>query len=298
MKKINYLAKKLLDLFLRHPELHSYGLQIVAFLTPKRRKYAGIKRFTATMNGISVQFGTEDKYSHSWFFPRYAGVRIHERPVTEMFIEALRGAKCVVDIGAHLGWYTFLAAKHMPLGTVYGFEMDDLNFALLQKNMAMNHCDNVHIYNAAISDLAGIVSYQRKNNRPSPGFRLRPDMSSEISSGFMTVHSIKLDDFFDDRGIAPDIIKIDVEGAEMNVLQGIRRTLIESRPILFLEIHPYALPEFKTSAFEILSSLLENRYKVFEIKAMRSHESSKHLMSLRLGSVLHKNTMLYAEAIR
>jgi len=99
------------------------------------------------LNDVTVQFSTKDQYSNCWFFPRYAGGRIHEKRVTELLVEVLQGAKCFVDVGAHLGWYTCVAAKHMPYGTVYGFELDDLNFALLKQNLAINNCSNVEVHN-------------------------------------------------------------------------------------------------------------------------------------------------------
>jgi FkbM family methyltransferase len=254
--------------------------------------------FAVTINGVKVQFSTENEYSNSWFFPRYAGGKIHEKIVTEMLIKVLDGAKCFVDIGANLGWYTCLACKHMPQGIVYGFEMDDLNFAFLQKNIAINSCTNVEVHNLAISDSSGVLSYKRESNRPSPLFRLTSGDTDKNSAGLVSVSSITLDDFFKSKELMPDVIKIDVEGAEMNVLRGMRRITREFKPTLFLEVHPDNLPSFNTSSSAILSLLIDNGYKVFEIEEMRGHKSSEQLKALSQGSVLERNTMLYAVAAK
>ena len=215
--------------------LHLLGLYKYSerILLLRKTRYRSISRFTTNINGVSVQFSTEDEYSNSWFFPRYAGNRIHERAVTEMLIETLKGAKCFVDVGTNLGWYTCLASKHMSSGVVYGFEMDDLNFTVLKKNLALNGCGNALVQNVAVSDSPGTVSYRRQNNRPRANFHLEATTSDEDSFGIISVKSISLDNFFDSQENLPDVIKIDVEGAEMNVLKGMSQLLRDCRLILF-----------------------------------------------------------------
>ena len=280
---------------LQHLGLYEYALQIS--MLNKTRRYRNVQRFTATLNGITVQFNTEDTYSKLWFFPRYAEGRIHEKVVTEMLIEALRSAKCFVDVGAHLGWYTCIAAKHMPCGSVYGFEMDDLSFALLEQNISINNFTNVEVYNVAVSDFPGVVSYKRDTKRPSPTFRIQANEKKSEAAGSVSVNSVKLEEFFKNKGIVPDVIKVDVEGAEMNVLIGMRQTLRNYKPILFLEIHPSNLCYFNTSTSAILSLLTENGYRIFEIENMRTQESKKRLKPLLKNSMLEGNTMLYATAV-
>jgi FkbM family methyltransferase len=294
MKSIAQSLKGSLKSTLQHLGLYKYALQIRWFLNPKRRRYRKIKRFTASLNGVIAQFSTEDEYSNSWFFPRYAGGRIHEKKVTEMLMEALHRAKCFVDVGTNLGWYTCLAAKHMPYGSVYGFEMDDLNFALLKKNIAINKCSNVEVHHLAVSDSTSVVSYKREANRPSPMFHLQTRAKDENSIGFVSVNSIALDDFFKSKRVMPDVIKIDVEGAEVSVLMGMKRILRDCKPILFLEIHPSKLRYFNTSTSAIISLFIENNYGVFEIQSMRNPGSKKQLKPLLRDSLIEDNTMLYA----
>ena len=291
MKNFVPMVKTLIKLACKHLGLNEYILQI------RMLPYRNVKRFTATLNDVTVQFSTEDEYSKCWFFPRYARGRIHEKVVTEILVEALQSAKCFVDVGAHIGWYTCIASKHMPYGSVYGFEMDDLSFALLKKNIAINNCTNVEVYNVAVSESPGMVSYKRDTKRPNPGFYLQANTKDENSAGFVSVNSMILDEFLKSKGIVPDVIKVDVEGAEMNVLMGMRQTLRSYKPILFLEIHPSNLHYFSTSTSAILSLLIENDYKVFEIESMRSQESHGRLKSLLQDSMIKGNTMLYANAV-
>jgi len=278
--------------------LYKQALTIRRLLEPKRLPYRFIRKYATTIKGVTVEFSTDNEYSNSWFFPRYKGGRIHEKIVTEMIVEALHTAKCFVDVGTHLGWYTCLASKHMPHGVVYGFEMDDLFFGLLKKNLAINNCSNVEAYNLAVFDSTGVVNYKRDSNRYSSGFRLQTNTTDEEAIGIESVESVALDDFLQTKGVVPDVIKVDVEGAEMNVLMGMKQILRNHKPILFLEVHPSILRDFNTSISEILSLLMELNYNVFEIENMRNQESEGQLTPLLQEAVIEDNTMLYATAVR
>ena len=262
-----------------------------------RRAQGQSQTFEYTLNDVTVRFCTEDQDSYSWFFPRYAEGRIHERKVTEMLLQTIDGAKCFVDIGAYLGWYTCLASQHMPQGKVYGFEMDALNYALLQKNLMINDSKNVEAHNLAVSDSLGILRYEREDSHPSPILRLSTEEMIDNSSNLIPVAAITLDVFFQNKYIKPDVVKIDVEGAETKVLRGMTRLLRNYNPTLFLEIHPANLPLYKSSVSAILMLLMENEYKVFEIDDMRGQNSWLKLNELSPESVIENNSMIYATSL-
>lgn len=256
-----------------------------------RARAGGPPVFEVKHKGVTTRFSAEDGYSQTWFYPRYAGGKLHEKRVTELLVDALQNATCFVDVGTNLGWYTCMAATHMPQGRVYGFELDDLNFSLLKRNLQMNSCTNVEVYNVAVSDGPGEVRYARPQNNPSPIFKLAVDGTG---SDLITVKSISLDDFCGTAGARPQVMKIDVEGAEMQVLKGMSRILKDVRPILFLEVHPYTLPTFHTSVGEVLALLVKNGYRIFEISDLRDRDSDQDLKPISQDSVLEHNTMLYA----
>ncbi len=295
MSRLTQTVKKSVGSALAYLGLAKNARQIKEIIDGRSR-YRGITTFSTTINGVSVLFSTEDEFSNSWFYPRYAGNRIHERKVTLLLLQLLQSAKCFVDVGANLGWYTCLVSRNMPNGRVYGFEMDDLNFALLEKNVALNNCTNAEIHNVAVSDSSGVVSYRRDNRRPSATFRMELGKPEKRMPEFASVHSITLDEFFEDKAVVPDVVKIDVEGAEMCVLSGMKRILRENKPILLLEVHPLWVRQFNTSIPEVLSALMENGYQVFEIRSIRDQQTEPSLKPLSRASVLTENTMLYARA--
>ncbi|MDH5233056.1 MAG: FkbM family methyltransferase [Gammaproteobacteria bacterium] len=141
-----------------------------------------LSRFKTTIGGHDIQFSTEDEYSNNWFYPRYVGGRIHEKNVTNTLIKELASAQCFVDVGTNLGWYTCVASKALPHGKIYGFEMDQLNFDLLKKNIELNECQNVEIFNYAVSDAPGEVVYQRPCDTPSPTFRIHRELEKQTTN--------------------------------------------------------------------------------------------------------------------
>ena len=89
-------------------------------------------------------------------------------------------------------------------------------------------------------------------------------------------------------------MKIDVEGAEFNVLKGMTRILREQPPVLFLEIHPTYLKRFGSSTRELLAFLIGFGYRIVQIESMREDEHALHLTPLTADSVIESNDMLYA----
>ena len=286
--------------------LRSLGLLQIARSTYRNhinRKYGAIRQFEVTVGETPMTFSTEDAYSRGWFFPRYEGGKIHEQPVSEAIVDSLKGARCFVDVGTNLGWYTVLAAKHLKEGAVIGFEMDDLNVDLLRKNVALNHCDNIEIHHAAVSNEPGTISYQRSSAAPSAVFSISSGDGSDGEGEMVSVESVTLDGFFSDRQEQPDVIKIDVEGAETMVLNGMKRILGEVKPSLFVEVHPTKLPSYGSSVAEVVSILMDHGYEIFEMEEMRSFEGGGAARKLERDSLrklgpdteVAVTSMLYAQ---
>ena len=210
-----------------------------------------------------------------------------------MLVASLHSARCFMDVGTHLGWYTCMAAKHMPDGNVYGFEMDDFSYGLLKQNVAINELTNVEIFNVAVSDSSDVVSFKRDTKYPDT-LHMETSKDDGKSAESVSVNSVKLDEFLESKGCVPDVIKIDVEGAEMKVLKGMTKTLIDHKPTMFVEVHPQNLAYFGTSMSYILSFLLRNGYNIAEIENHRNLGSDNQLRPLQKDSMLRENTMVYA----
>jgi len=261
----------------------------------RRWPYRKIRSLRFAIDGRDVEFGTDDPESHWWFFPRYAGGRLHEPKVTLALCSALRGARCFADVGANLGWYTCVAAAHLPDGRVHAFEMDDRNFERLEQNVRRNGFANIESNHVAVSDRAGTVSYRRPPGALRAAFRLSASHGQQQPGEEVRVPALALDDYFAARGESPDVMKIDVEGAELQVLHGMRGILESRPPVLFLEVHPAGLASFGSSVSDVLRFLLERGYSLRELEAMRNARADGGTRALVADSVLHANTMLRAD---
>lgn len=152
----------------------------------------------------------------------------------------------VFDVGANAGYYTVLAGRRVgPTGRVVAIEPLLCNVQHLARNVALNRLDNVAIVTAAVSDHFGVANFALGANCAMG--HLADDDMSEIRTGahasapLTLVATITLDSLVDRIGRQPDLVKIDVEGAEMEVLRGAVDTLSGARCTIFLSVHSDAL---------------------------------------------------------
>ena len=157
---------------------------------------------------------------------------IYEAGRLRTFSDAISPGATVYDVGANVGIFSLLAAvKAGPSGLVYAFEPVERNLAFLRRHMRLNQVRNCVILEAAVSDTAGIRRFSTAAWEPSMG-RLAPDGEIEVST-------VTLDNcIYGESGFRhPDVLKIDVEGAECAVLEGAGRSISEFHPVVFVEVH-------------------------------------------------------------
>jgi FkbM family methyltransferase len=156
------------------------------------------------------------------------------------FKQALRPGAVALDIGANVGCYSLLFGQWVgPAGKVFAFEPSPDSFAGLCRHITLNCLAEVVIpMPAAVSDASTAVQLlhdsSHGSNRvifPGEAAGARPTLS---------VPAVTVDEFCEREKILPDLIKIDVEGSELAVLRGARRTIraCGDRLNLFMEMHP------------------------------------------------------------
>lgn len=153
---------------------------------------------------------------------------------------SLRPGDTFFDVGANTGFFTLLGARCVgPTGTVVAVEPLPRNADCLERHVALNGLANVVVVRKAVSDFEGSGTFSEEGwstGRLSPGAR-------------STVEVTTLDGLAQELGVEPHVVKVDVEGAEIDLLRGARRLLEEVRPILFMAVHSVSL-------FEDLKKLL------------------------------------------
>jgi FkbM family methyltransferase len=160
--------------------------------------------------------------------------------------------KIVYDIGAHIGFHSFYFARLVgPKGKVYAFEPNPKNIERLNLIREQNPDikNIIRVCDVAVSNVSGnetfSMSDEVESGRSSGSFIDTADTIWErgtfTSRGFteISVKTVPMDLFKKELRIEhlPDVIKIDVEGAESLVLLGGKNTLLEKKPIIFLEVH-------------------------------------------------------------
>jgi FkbM family methyltransferase len=178
----------------------------------------------------------------------------------------LRPGDTFFDIGANVGYYSLLASRVVgPSGRVIAFEplLDNLEY--LSRHVRLNQLTNTDVLGVACSDSTGIVTFARGAN----GALGR--IAENGSGGDMLVPALTLDDFHARTGLVPNVMKIDVEGAELRVLTGAQALLAKSHPKIFLSTHG---DQMRTECFTFLRDL---RYQITPINSPDPTAATEYL---------------------
>lgn len=174
-----------------------------------------------------------------------------EPATIRLFKEVVKSTMVVLDIGAYVGYYSILASKLVGLnGKVYAFEPDPDSFFTLCRNINSNNCVNVTSVQKALSDSSGALEfYIHPDDVTRTGLFPREKWSKKI-----IVESTTIDEIIEGRRV--DVVKIDAEGAECMILDGMKET-IAANPnlIIIIEMNPAALRDAGCSSDALLKKL-------------------------------------------
>ncbi|MEZ5422429.1 MAG: FkbM family methyltransferase [Pyrinomonadaceae bacterium] len=228
----------------------------LARVPPKHIDYPRNSWRTAEANGITLSLDISDLIG--WYV--YWGLTDAPRKRLYSLIEP---GDCVIDIGANLGETALNAARLVgPDGRVFALEPFPANFELLSTNIGLNTFENITIINKAIGAENQILQMVVADEN-NAGMNRISDASSSESQKTTDVEVTKLDDLVTQLGIRKiDLIKVDVEGFEMNVLHGAASVLKAHRPKLFVEVIDTYLRRQGSSTAEVLALLESLDYRL------------------------------------
>lgn len=177
------------------------------------------------------------------------------------FLDKMKPGNFVLDIGGHVGQYAVLFGSLVTAsGKVISFEPNETSREVLRKNVELNGFEGwVDIESIALSDRSGQQTFfSRKNDAMSS--LARSGFGEGASSGDIYeqyIETTRLDEYLAGRGLgAPDWIKLDTEGAEINILRA-ARNILKAGTNVICELHPYAWKEFDTNFEELLEIVKE-----------------------------------------
>lgn len=199
----------------------------------------------------------------------------HERETVRQLEGILRSGMVVLDVGAHVGYYARLCSQHVGSpGRVFAFEPHPRTFAVLQQNLA--GLGNVMAVQAAVAETEGSAElYDYLMMSASGSLHYDPalidlqkahiqvsDVAPRIARDFpvetFTVRTLAIDTFLQQQGVQQiDLVKMDIEGAEIGALRGMRQTIQQSpRLTLIMEYNPQALKAFDFQPQDALAEVM------------------------------------------
>jgi len=197
----------------------------------------------ADVNGVKIYVNIADRYLGR-FMLQYGE---YEKGTTKVFMKTVKKGMTFVDVGACIGYYTLIAAKLVGAdGKVFAFEPEPLNFEWLVRSISINGFKNILPIRKAVSDKNGLIElYLDKDN--IGGHSIVRNRGESI-----LVEAVALDNFFKDQ--TPDVVKIDIEGAEILALRGMEQIIKRSKELsLFVEFlyNKKEILDFLSKYFEV-----------------------------------------------
>jgi len=217
------------------------------------------------------------KNSYGKFYCRKKDEDVHfvsehyENRTLSIFKNLAKTAKVIIDVGAHIGKYPILASKFTQ-GKVIAIEPSKENFSILKKNIQLNKSKNVLAVNLAVTNLNKKVKLYKGDTSGHYTLKL-------ISPSWQWVNGITLDYLLKKLKIPKvDLVKIDVEGAELDVIEGFKRYLTSHRvDKMVIEISQKTLNKLKKKFNSLGYSLkrIEDNNYIVEYEDIFNNNSKK-----------------------
>lgn len=186
----------------------------------------------------------------------------YEPPTTKAFTAILSPGSVVIDVGANIGYFTILSSRCVGSGgLVHAFEPIPLLRERLEHNVALNGLKNIQIWPVAVADHKGTANLYLGPKTHLGTSSLRPvgkgDHTVKVSVGSLDSLLVGLPRL--------DLLKIDIEGAELLALEGARGLLERFSPAVIVEVTPRFLAAFDSSVEELFILMASFGYRAFRI---------------------------------
>jgi FkbM family methyltransferase len=266
------VTKTIVEVRAKNAAAHKFSERVKAFWgKPPRAKYAAFaRRVRKIFPGMPIPFRLP---SGVWFLVGRS--EVDEALLNGGFESAeilfvrryLKPGMTVVDIGAHHGLYTLLASKHVgPQGSIVAFEPSPRERKLLQRNLRLNSCSNVRLESYALGSSRSQTDLYVVEGREDGCNSLRPP-AVDSKANPIRVEVVPFDEAAGQLGVSTvDFIKLDVEGAELDVLRGASQLLhAGQRPVLLVEVYDIRTRPWGYRAREIVRFLDRLGYRWFQL---------------------------------
>jgi FkbM family methyltransferase len=196
-----------------------------------------------------------------FYFGRYE----IEKNETLFWQNIVCGNNTVLDIGANIGYYTLMAAARISdESRVYGFEPVSDTYRKLLENIKINDFKNIISENLAVSNENGEIELFVADEKSTGSSSIA--LHVNFSGSKEKVKTIKIDDYLSQKSIKKvDLVKIDVEGCEPWVIEGMKETMRNLKPVIMIEVLDERLNTVNSSKEQLFELFSENNYSAYEI---------------------------------
>lgn len=188
---------------------------------------------------------------------------IYEPDKTQTICDLLKPGQTFIDVGGNKGDFSLLAAKIIgDNGRVLTFEPEPENCHWFEKSIKLNSYDSIQLFNLALSDSNGKAQLYLGEKS---GWHSLISAQGNTDNSTIEVEKRTLDSILDENDIHQvDMMKIDVEGAEMEVLNGAKQTLDNNSDlILLLDLHPH----MGVNVVSVCDYLLDKGFSIYSMKS-------------------------------
>jgi FkbM family methyltransferase len=253
--------------------------RLISKIAPGNTLYKNGAVRKAKREGINYVLDISD-YQH-WLI--YFGITI-DNPIG--LFELIKKGDTLIDIGVNIGQTAMMFSK---LGgekaTIYGFEPDLINYSIAVENLKQNSFKNITYFNIGLGSKNEALPL--KINSPSNRGGNRIDKNDSSNSSIVSIET--LDAIFKKENITKiDVIKIDVEGYELEVIKGANQTLKKYFPNLFIEVDNYNLQQQGTSAKELINYISDLGYTVTNAKNKQHIKSDENFNNCHFDIICKK----------
>ena len=203
---------------------------------------------------------------------------VYDTMLIEKFMSNFEDNWTILDVGANVGYYSIPFSLEKSEQTILAFEPVYENYQTLIKAKKFNNCQNLKHYNLALGAYEAKVEMAmldatNTGNAVIRGNRL-DNSTQEVR--VTDIQMSTLDKFYEINSVsACDFIKVDIEGYELNFLEGATKTIKKYRPVIYGEFNPFFLKQNKRSSLEVCEYFDQIDYYVYKLRPGKYYKNIK-----------------------
>lgn len=254
----------------------------IQFLLIKINRYLMKRKFMPVFDGPLKGYKWSTAYNYEYLTGDY-----EDKDTMDTFCSWLLPDTVFYDLGANVGYYAFMANRYIDKGKIYSFEPLPANIEVFKSHLKLNEgkmgYNSIELLPYAVADTDKQVVFSN-NDKAIEGNTYIDSAMHTGSSKNLVVTCFSIDSLIEKGYKQPDVIKIDVEGAEYDVLRGAEKTLRNFTPNILLATHDCHLPGVQQQCVEYLQNL------GYELTKLKSH--NKVLAGLDDYIAVHRNRVM------